>query len=115
MTWWKTKAWPWLKKWGAAILGGIVAILGAVLLFKTYKGKLGKVKDELAIAEAIKEIGKLQGVRSAIEERVGEKDEAIGIIDHKLAENRRRIVEAHEGGEDLTDEEVLEEYARLGI
>tara|TARA_Y100000310_G_scaffold250210_1_gene256395 strand:+ start:182 stop:529 length:348 start_codon:yes stop_codon:yes gene_type:complete len=115
MTWWKEKAWPWLKKWGGWILGALVAILTLGLVAKAYKGRLGKVKDELAIAEATKEIGKLQEVRAAIEERVGEKDEAIDIIDHKLAENRRRIIEAHEGGEDLTDDEVLEEYAHLGI
>ena len=115
MTWWKEKAWPWLRKWGALILGIIAVIFGAGWLYKTYKGRLGKVKDELAIAEATKEIGKLRATRIEVAARVGEKDEAMGVIDHKLKENKRIIIEAHEGGENLSDEEVLEEFAHLGI
>lgn len=115
MTWWKETAWPWLKKWGGWILGGLVAILTLGLVTKAVHSRLGKVKDELAIAEATKKIGELRATRVQIEERVEEKDEALAVIDRQLAENRRRIIEAHEGGEDLTDEEVLEEFARLGI
>lgn len=113
-TWWTDKAWPWFKKGGMALVGLLAILLGLRWLFRT-KGRLGRVKDKLAIAEATKEIEKLQAVRDAVEERVGEKDEAIQSIDRQLVENKRRIIDAHEGGEELTDEEMLEEFDRLGI
>jgi hypothetical protein len=113
--WWNEKAWPWLKKWGAWILGGIALVLGSGWLWNTYKGKLGRVKDKLAVAEALKEREKLQAVRTEIAARVGEKDEAIEQIDRQLEANARKFAEAHEGGEDLTDEELLEEFARQGL
>ena len=90
-TWWNEKAWPWLKKWGAWILGGIALVFGSGWLWNTYKGKLGRVKgklgrvkDKLAVAEALKEREKLQAVRTEIATRVGEKDDAIEQIDRCL-------------------------------
>jgi len=109
-----TKVWAWLKKWGAVILGGLAVLLGAGWLWKTYKGKLGKVKDKLAVAEATKKIAALRATREVLKERVGEKDEAMANIERLLVVNQRRLVAAHAGGEGLSDEEMLSELALRG-
>lgn len=112
-------AWAWLKKWGAWLFGGIAAVLLAVLgggwLWRRKTRELGRVKDRLAVAEATKRRAHLQGVREEIKRQVGEDDEAISEIDDQLKTNAREIADAHEGGKDMTDEEVLDELARLGL
>ncbi len=107
---WFKKWWKWLL----AGLGALFAILTAGIIIHQRR-RLGRVKDELVVSEALKEVEKLRAVRAEIVDRVGEKDEAIAVIDEQLAENKRKIIEAHEGGENLSDEEVLEEFAQLGI
>jgi uncharacterized protein HemX len=105
----------WLKKWGAAIAGVLLVILGAGWLWRRQQARIGKLKDRLAVEEATKKIGELRVLREEVKDRVGEKDEAIADLDRQLLDNQRRIIEAYEGGEGLSDEEMLEEFRRLGI
>lgn len=113
------KAWAWLKKWGTALFGAIAAVLLLVLgggwLWRRREQALGAVRDELAVEKAKGEIARLRGVREEVAREVGEKDEAIVEVDRQLAENRRKIVEAHEGGQSLSDEEVDALFARMGF
>lgn len=108
------KVWQWLKKWGAAILGALLVILGGGWLWQRHKRKVGRLKDELAVAEATKEIERLRGERTQLAERVGEKDAQITEIDDQIKRNKRKIVEAHEQGEGLSDDEIEQEFANLG-
>jgi hypothetical protein len=112
------KAWEWTKKWGGLLFGTIAAVLllllGGGWLWRKKKAEVGALKDELAVSEATKEIERLRALRKGVAERVGEKDQAIDEIDAELADNQRKIVEAHEGGEDLSAEEIAAEFARLG-
>lgn len=109
----------WLKEWGSWLFGGIAAallfVLGAGWLWRRKTRELGKVKDELAVAKATKNIERLRGLREEIKARVGEDDQAIAEIDEQLKDNARALVEAHEGAEGMSDEEVLDELARLGL
>lgn len=118
MTWWQ-KTWAWLKKWGSWLLGGIVTVLLGVLTLGWYvrrqNRQIGQLKDQVAVADAMKEITRLRALREGVAERVGEKDQAIEEVDRDLAANQRRIVEAHEGGKGLSDEEVAAEFVRLGF
>jgi len=113
------KTWLWIKSHVKAVLGGAVSVLllvlGAGWLWRRQKSKLGKVKDELAVAEASNKINELRAVRREVAAQVGEKDESIIAVDAEIAENRRKIIDAHERTEDVTDEELLEELARLGL
>jgi hypothetical protein len=108
------KAWEWIKKWGAALAGVLLLFLGAGWLWRRQQAKIGKLKDRLAVEEATKKIEQLRAVRAELVERVGEKDEAIAEVDEQLYANKWKIIEAHEGGQGLTDDEMLEEFARLG-
>lgn len=113
-----SRVWVWLKKWGGLLFGavaaGLLVVLGAGWLWRRRVAELGRIRDELAVERARQEIAHLRGIREEIASRVEEKDEAIEAIDRKLAENRRAIVEAHEHGQGLTDEEVEDAFARLG-
>lgn len=108
------KVWAWLKKWGAVILGVLLVIVGGGWLWQRHKRRVGRLKDELAVAEATKEIERLRGQREQLAERVGEKDEQIDQIDDEIKRNKRKIVEAHEQGEGLSDDEIEQEFAQLG-
>lgn len=108
------KLWQWLKKWSAVILGALLAIVGGGWLWQRHKRKVGRLKDRLAVAEATKEIERLRGEREQLSERVGDKDEEISKIDDEIKRNKRKIVEAHEQGEGLSDDEIEQEFANLG-
>lgn len=108
------KAWAWIKKWGAAILGALLVVLGGGWLWRRHKRKVGEVKDKLAVAVATKRIERLRGERVQLAARVGEKDEKIEDLDKKIASNKRMIIEAHEYGEGLDDEDIEREFERLG-
>ena len=113
------KAWAFVKKWGGAIFGALAALLLALLgvgwLWRKKQAEVGALKDELAVAEATKEIATLRARREEVAARVGEKDVEIKAIDAELAENQRKIVEAHEGGEGLSADEIAAEFSRLGF
>lgn len=108
------KAWTWMKKWGLAIAGGLLAVLGAGWLWRRQREKLGRVKDELAVARAKSKIDELRAVRREVESRLGETDKSIEVIDRQINEQRQVIVEAHENGANLSAEDVAEEMRRLG-
>ena len=111
-----TKVWAWLKKYWYIVVGALLAIagIGGAAAVYEQKRKVGKLKDELAVAEATKEIEKLRAVRAQIAGQVTFKDEAIEGLDRQILDNQRKIIEAHEDSADLTDEEMLAEFDRLG-
>ena len=110
-----TKIWAWLKKWGALILGVLLAIATLGLIGKTVAGKLGKLKDERQLAEATAEVRKLEAMRAEVHAQVGAEDAAVAILDHQIMEQKRRAVAAFEGGDGLSDDELEDAFrAALG-
>lgn len=109
------KAWDWLKRAGAWVAGSLVLLLGALLFWRAYKSKLGRLQDQLAVAEATKELASLKARREEIVREVGERDAAVTLLNGKIENQKRRIVEAYENGRSLTDDEVDDELRRLGI
>ncbi len=103
----------WLKKWGAWLLAGIGVLLGAGWLWRLRDEQLGRLKDKAIVNEARVEIAKLQGMRDQLTERLEDNDQAIQDIDRSLAENKRKLIEAYEYGQELSDEEVEAAFIRL--
>jgi HAMP domain-containing protein len=108
------KIWQTLKSWGLAIAGVLLVVLGAGWLWRRKQSELGRVRDELAAKEALTEVRRLEALREEVARQVGEKDVAIEAIDGLLAENQRKLVEAHDGGQGLSDDEVSRLFGRLG-
>ncbi len=113
-----SKAWAWLKRWGAWLAGGLVAVLGALIgagwLWRRHKAQLGAARDEAAIAEARREMDTLRARREILAERLGEQDESIAQLDTAITASKRRIVELHEGGADVANEDLDDAFRRLG-
>lgn len=106
--------WEWIKDRWAAI-GAVV--IGALAILFWWKGK-GKVLDaqtQAAVAEARLNIAELNSVREVALARVEEKDDAIQEIDQQLAANERKIVEAVESVDGLSDAQVRDRFTKLGF
>ena len=111
---WLRDAWAWVKRWGAAIAGVLLVALGAGWLWRRQQAALGRAKDTAAVAEARREMDALRATRAEVARQVGEQDAAIAAIDSRIAESKRRIVDLHEGGGDIPDDQLDDVFARLG-
>lgn len=100
------KALDWIKRWGAAIGGLAIVLIGAGWLWQRQRNALGKVKDRLAVAEATKEIAALRARRQAVADRLGEINPMVEELDAEIAAQRLLVLEAHEVDPGLSDEEV---------
>jgi hypothetical protein len=107
--------WAAVKKWAGWLVGGLAVLLGAGWLWRRRERELGQLKDKAQAAEAKRAIAHLQGRREELARELGEQDEAVQALEEALRKNRRRLVEAHEGGEELSDDEVERAFARLGF
>jgi len=111
--------WAWLKKWWrvlAGALNGVFLLLVAlgIVLWQVKKRQVGALQDQIAVSEATKDIAALRARREEVARQAGEESAEIAEIDQALAVNQRKIIDAYEGGTDLTAEEVADELARLG-
>jgi hypothetical protein len=106
--------WAKLKQWGLAIASLLLVVLGAGWLWRRYKGELGRVKDKLAVKEALTKVAELRATRAQIVERVGEQDEAIEGLDNRITEQKRRVVRAHELGSSVPEDQIADAFEKAG-
>jgi len=107
-------AWEWLKKWGLALGGGLLALLGIGAGWLYQRKRLARVKDQAAVDKALGEMDALRMLRARVRSEEGAVSGQIEAIDRKLDENKRRIIGAHEGIEAVKDEDLDDTLARLG-
>ena len=110
------RVWEWAKKGGLALLGGLLFLLSLKWIIGSRNKEIGRLKDKLSTEEATSEIERLRAVRKRVLTDVNVDDGVIEEIDKELAKNRRLLVEAsNEDNTELTDDEIEEEFAKLGI
>lgn len=108
------KTWTWITGNVVAVLGFIVTVL-LFILYQWWKtDQVNSLKDSLAVSEAHKNIKALDEKQKAIGVRVKGREAEIDKIDKSLRKNRRDIVEARTGAKDLSTDEILEAYRKLG-
>jgi hypothetical protein len=108
------KIWQWLKRFGLAIAGVVLALAGVGWLWARHRESVGALQDELAVERAQNAIRELKAVRAHVLNSADVKKEQIESIDADIARNKRAIIEAHENGKGLSDDEVEDAFARLG-
>ena len=111
---WLMKAWRWTTKNTQAAMAALVLVFGAGLAYTYHKRRLGSVKDLLAVEKAQKEIVALQTERKMLAGMGTTLQADLDVIDLRIDERKRTIVGLHEGAEGLDDNQVAEEFARLG-
>lgn len=118
---WLAKTWGWLKRAVAwlgdnlwALFAVIAAVLAAVLGWRTYRKKVGSLKDAVKVERARNKVSALEAKRKVVEERADVKREEIEGIDRKILDNKKAVVEAHKRTEAMDAAQVENEFRRLG-
>ncbi len=108
------KAWFWIKDNVAVVLG----VIAATLLFIIYqwwkRDQVNSLKDALLVSETEKDIEVLTERRKAIGNRIAGREVEVNEINKMLEVNKRTIVEARTGATGLSEDDIIEEYRRLG-
>lgn len=109
-------AWRWISEHWIAIAITALAVVGAIIGFRLLRRPLANsYARQVEVEKRRREIARLRGERDRLVEEVDEQDERVEVIDQLLADNRRRVVAAHQEIEELDDDEVGEAFARLGF
>lgn len=109
--------WGWLRKWWKVIVpalgGALVVALGAALAVGAYRRKVAGLRDALEVERALREVEVLRARREELLAQDDRDEEKVREIDVALEENRLAIETARRRA-DVPDDELAEEFARLG-
>lgn len=112
---WLRYSWVWLKDHLTAILGGLVLVLGAYLLWRRQQGQIASLSDALAVERARRDVAALQERRRSLMAQADEKSAEVAAVDAQLVANQRAAVEAATRVQGMSDAEVASEFARMGF
>ena len=107
-------AWEWACDHAVALLSLTIALLAAYAGVQLWRKRAGSLKDEVQVLKAQREIAGLRARRELLDEQSEEKSEEIQALDKALLDNKRRIVSAHQRVEEMPDEQIEDEFRKLG-
>lgn len=108
------KVWNWIKENVAAALSILGAILGVAAAYRYHKNKVGSLKDAVKVEKAKKDIARAEASKEAKLKEATSKELEVKKLDEKVQASKRRVVELETKVEGLSDEEVADEFQRLG-
>lgn len=107
------EAWAWFKEWAWAISLGLVAILGAGIVWDSSRRRTAKIADELAVERAKNKVAALDARREALNEADAAHVEEITAIQTERAAVAREIVALDNDVSAMSDEEVERAFRDL--
>jgi hypothetical protein len=108
-----SNAWSWLKRNAIYILGGVLAILGALFAIKHERRKVASLKGQVVVARTK---GKIEALRAQREKlTAGDKvllvkERELGV---KILEKEKELKEMKKKVEAMDNDEVVDEFNRL--
>lgn len=106
--WLRVRAWPWL-------VSAALALIGAGWLWRRRAvQRETEIRQRVELDTIRERVEMLRTQRKRLQDANLADDVAIKYIDLALEENRQELERAHNVG-DLTDDEVLAEFKRLGF
>jgi len=106
-------AWDWFRKWAWAFVLGLVAVLGAGLVWNASRRRTARIADELAVEKARRKVAALDARRAALDERDTEHAAEIAAIREERQAIAREIVGLDADVAAMTDEEVADAFRDL--
>jgi len=89
---WLKKAWAWIRANVAAIVVGVVAVLGAGVFWGYHQRKIRSLEAEVAIKEAHRRMAALDARRKALAEQAEANAEEIAEVQKERLEIQREAV-----------------------
>lgn len=108
------KIWTWLKRYWGIIVGALGVGIGALVAGTIYRRQNGSLRAALEAERAKGKIRELRGRRELLLEQYERDEQEITAIDVDLEENRRAI-EAVRKSAGVPDDQLAEEFRRLGF
>jgi hypothetical protein len=108
----------WLRDNPWAIIVSLVGVFGAYLLFKSKSNKIASLKDAVAVQAIKGQIAADEREVKLLVDGAEDREVEVQVIDEKIAASQRRIVEIHEGGQNLeekSDDEIAALFSDSGL
>lgn len=105
--------WEWFRKWAWAFVLGLVAVLGAGLVWNASRRRTARLADELAVEKARRKVAALDARRAALDERDAAHAAEIEAIREERQAIAREVVGLDADVAAMTDEEVADAFRDL--
>lgn len=112
---WYEKAGTWLRKWWGLLAGALALLAGLVGVILVQRRQLANEADRARVAEGLSKVRELQARREEVAAQTGLVTAEIEQLDAQILESKRKILDLHQGGPDVPDDQLEAEFARLGF
>lgn len=112
MTWLRA-AWAWLRRWWGVVAAAAGVLVGGLLAWGAYRRGVASAQDAVEVERTLRAIAELRGRREELKAQDKVDELEVARIDDQLEANRQRIEEARRRA-DVPDDELAEEFKRLG-